>query len=99
MNQLIRDLQINLILDNPNPIIDTFNGIWNELSVIETNVYHEKGESLSTMIVTKNGTFIKMMKMIIFGVIMIDIGQSLYSRLILITLIFQQLLNSQSRKP
>lgn len=43
MNQLIRDLQIDLILDNPNPIIDTFNGIWNDLSVIESNVYHERG--------------------------------------------------------
>ena len=43
MNQIVRNLQIDLIMDNPNPIIDTFNGIWNSLSVIETNVYHEKG--------------------------------------------------------
>ena len=43
MKEITRDLQIDLILNNTNPIIDTFNGIWNSLSVIETNVYHEEG--------------------------------------------------------
>lgn len=43
MNQFIRNIQIDLIMDNHNPIIDTFNSIWNDLSVIETDVYHQDG--------------------------------------------------------
>ena len=43
MNQFIRDIQIDLIMDNPNPIIESFNGIWKYLSVIEIDVYHNNG--------------------------------------------------------
>ena len=42
-NQLIRNIQIDLILGNNNPIIDIFNGIWNKLSVLKTNVYYNTG--------------------------------------------------------
>ena len=43
MIQIVRNIQIDLIMDNPNPIIDTFNGIWTSLSVIEVDVYHSNG--------------------------------------------------------
>ena len=40
---LLRTLQIDLILDNPNPIIEYFNDIWDKLSVIEIDVFHKNG--------------------------------------------------------
>lgn len=43
MDTLVRNLHIDLIMDNPNPIIDIFNGICDELSVVELNVYHKEG--------------------------------------------------------
>lgn len=43
MNTLVRDLQIDLILGNKNPIIDIFNNICNGLSIITTEVYHKEG--------------------------------------------------------
>lgn len=43
MDDIIRNIQIDLIMDNPNPIIKTFNNIWNELSICETNVYTNIG--------------------------------------------------------
>lgn len=43
MTHLIRDIQIDLILGNTNPIIDFFNAIWSDLSVCETYVYHNNG--------------------------------------------------------
>lgn len=43
MTDSIRDIQIDLIMDNKNPIIDMFNGIWDNLSIVEVDVYHNKG--------------------------------------------------------
>jgi hypothetical protein len=43
MNPLIRQLKIALIIEEPNEIIDWFNDLWSKLSIVETNVYHEKG--------------------------------------------------------
>lgn len=43
MEQIARDIQIDLIMDNPNSITETFNDICKDLSVIEVNVYHNNG--------------------------------------------------------
>jgi hypothetical protein len=40
---LSRQVQIAIITDMPNPIVDWFNGIWNQLDIIETDVYHSNG--------------------------------------------------------
>ena len=45
-NQLIRNIQIDLILGNSNPIIKWFNDVWDDLSLIEENVYHTDGKEL-----------------------------------------------------
>lgn len=46
LDQIIRNIQIDLILGNPNSIIDTFNDIWEGLSVCEIEVYHNDGGEL-----------------------------------------------------
>lgn len=43
MNDKVRNIRIDLIMDNHNPIIDEFNRIWDQLSVCEIDVYHKKG--------------------------------------------------------
>lgn len=40
---IARQIQIDLITDNSNPIIDYFKDLWSELSVVETHVYHTDG--------------------------------------------------------
>lgn len=42
-NAVMRQIQIDLIADNPNPIVDWFNNIWSQIHVIKTNVYHKNG--------------------------------------------------------
>lgn len=43
MNQFTRDIQIDLIMGNKNPIVDTFDDVWEDLRVIELDVYHTDG--------------------------------------------------------
>ena len=38
INLITRNIQIDLIMDNPNPIIEKFNSMLNELSLIEVNI-------------------------------------------------------------
>ncbi len=40
---LIRQINIDLITDRPNPIIEWFNVLWDQLYIIETDVYHNNG--------------------------------------------------------
>lgn len=40
INNLIRQIQIDLITNDTNPIVEWFNNLWNKLDVIKTNVYH-----------------------------------------------------------
>lgn len=37
---MIRQLKIDLITDNPNPIIEWFNDLWNSLEVVQVKVFH-----------------------------------------------------------
>ena len=41
INKLIRQIKIDLVLNNPNDIIEWFNGIWSKIHLIETDVYHK----------------------------------------------------------
>lgn len=54
-NTIVRQLKIDLITDTPNRIIEWFNGIWNTLCIIETNVYHKDGEEFVYYVVNDLG--------------------------------------------
>lgn len=43
MDDIIRQVQIDLITGMPNPIIHWFNGIWYGLTSVHTNVFHNNG--------------------------------------------------------
>ena len=43
-NALTRQISIDLITNDTNPIIEWFNELWSKLYVIETNVYHTNGK-------------------------------------------------------
>lgn len=40
---IVRKIKIDMITDSPNSIIKYFMGLWEKLSVVETNVYHTNG--------------------------------------------------------
>ena len=42
-SSVVRQLQIDMITDTPNPIIDWFNDLWSNLHVVQANVYHDRG--------------------------------------------------------
>lgn len=46
MKSIIRNLQIDMIMDNPNPILIWVNAILCDLSVVKTNVYNKKDGEL-----------------------------------------------------
>ena len=39
----LRDIKLDLLMGNQNPIVDLFNKITNDLQIINTNVYNEEG--------------------------------------------------------
>ena len=39
----LRDIKLDLLMGNQNPIVDLFNKITNGLKIINTNVYHDQG--------------------------------------------------------
>ena len=41
---IVRQLNIDIITDTPNPIVEWFNDIWSRLYIIETNVFHKNGK-------------------------------------------------------
>lgn len=43
INPAIRELKIALITGEPNYILDWFNDLWNKLTVVETDIYHDNG--------------------------------------------------------
>jgi hypothetical protein len=43
---LLRQIQIDLITDMPNPIVSWFSDLWDSLSKIEINVFHANGEEI-----------------------------------------------------
>lgn len=43
VNAIARQIQIDMITDSPNGIVNHFNKIWENLSVVEMDVYHSKG--------------------------------------------------------
>lgn len=43
ISAIARQIQIDLITDAPNGIVNFFNKIWEQLSIIEIDVYHSKG--------------------------------------------------------
>ena len=45
-NSIVRQLNIDLITDEPNPLLNWFNSIWSQLNIIETDVYHNDGGEL-----------------------------------------------------
>lgn len=57
---ITRQLQIDLITDNPNPLKDWFESIWSSLYVVETNVYQDDyyqsfwGEHASYWLILQN---------------------------------------------
>lgn len=54
-NILMRSLKIDLLLDNPNAIIDSFNDMWDNLYIAESNVYHERGGEIIYYIISDSG--------------------------------------------
>lgn len=44
MSSIERNIQIDLIMDNYNPIIEFFNSIWNTLDVIDLSVYNNDND-------------------------------------------------------
>jgi len=53
--KLLRSINIDLLLDQHNPIIDRFNSIWVNLHIVETNVYHKNGGELVYFRIDKMG--------------------------------------------
>ncbi len=45
-DSLTRQIQIDLITGEPNHIIDLFNSIWDQIIIMETNVFHKHGEEI-----------------------------------------------------
>jgi hypothetical protein len=43
---VIRQLKIDTITDTPNQILDWFNDLWNQMSIVEVDVFHKNGGEL-----------------------------------------------------
>ena len=43
---IVRSLQIDLILDNPNSFADLFNSIWHHVQVVNSGVIYHEGETI-----------------------------------------------------
>jgi hypothetical protein len=52
----IRSLTISLITGESNPILDWFIDLWDKLSIVETDVYHENGGEFIYYITENDGT-------------------------------------------
>jgi hypothetical protein len=52
---LERSILIDLLLDHPNPIIDWFNSIWNNIQTLETNIFNKDGGEIIYYIITDFG--------------------------------------------
>lgn len=40
---MVRQIQIDIIIGNTNPVIKWFNNIWRQIHKVQTNVYHDGG--------------------------------------------------------
>lgn len=54
INSLVRQLQIDMIADEVNPILEFFNDLLSKLNIIETNVYHNNGGEIIYYIIESN---------------------------------------------
>ena len=79
----IRDIKIDLLMGNKNPIIDLFCNITSGIEIINCNVYNEEGLEF---IYHKDGQwiFFQDVKMVSSGVATLDIGHFLQVSLILV---------------